>query len=125
MFRKLIFVIIILMLQPKTMNNGIENNSEIPLHTNVKVVTEKVTLFYLLHQCFGWQFYTVGILKFIADCSSFMGPILLNKLIGFIEDKNEPISHGYLYASLLILSAIIGIKLNFLKFLKYLPHKSR
>jgi len=50
-----------------------------------------------------------------------MGPILLNKLIGFIEDKNEPISHGYLYASLIILSAIIGTKLNFLKFFKYLP----
>lgn len=115
------------MLQPKTVNNEIEDNSEIPLRSNVKVVnsTRKVTLFYLLHQCFGWEFYAVGILKFIADCSSFMGPILLNKLIGFIEDRNEPISHGYLYASLIILSAIIGTKLNFLKFLKYLPHESQ
>lgn len=102
-----------LILQPKTVNNGVENNSEIPLHTNVRVVTKKVTLFYLLHQCFGWEFYAVGILKFIADCSLFMGPILLNKLIGFIEDKKEPISHGYLYAFLIILSSIIGIKLNF------------
>lgn len=100
------------MLQPKTVDNGIENNSEIPLRTNVKVVTKKVTLFYLLHQCFGWEFYLVGILKFVADCSLFMGPILLNKLIGFIEDKKEPISHGYLYASLIILSAIIGNKIE-------------
>lgn len=97
---------------PKTANNGVESNSEIPLHPNVKVVTKKVTLFYLLHQCFGWEFYAVGILKFIADCSSFMGPILLNRLIGFIEDRNEPISHGYLYASLIILSAIIGAFCN-------------
>jgi len=109
------------MLQPKIINNRIENNLEVPLHSNVKIITKKVTLFYLLHKCFGWEFYAVGILKFIADCSSFMGPILLNKLIGFIEDKNEPISHGYLYASLIILSAIIGTKLNFLKFFKYLP----
>jgi len=94
-------------------NNGIENNSEIPLHSKVKVVTRKVTLFYLLHQCFGWEFYAVGLLKFVADCSLFMGLIFLNKLIGFIEDKNEPILHGYLYASLIILSAIIGIKSNF------------
>jgi len=72
-----------------------------------------VTLFYLLHQCFGWEFYAVGLLKFVADCSLFMEPILLNKLIDFIEDKNEPISHGYLYASLIILSAIIGTKSNF------------
>ncbi|KAL6434970.1 hypothetical protein ACFW04_005255 [Cataglyphis niger] len=97
---------------PKTASNRIENNSEVPLQTNVKVITKKVTLFYLLHKCFGWEFYTVGILKFIADCSSFVGPILLNRLIGFIEDKNEPISHGYLYASLIILSAIIGAFCN-------------
>ncbi|KYM96883.1 PREDICTED: multidrug resistance-associated protein 7 [Cyphomyrmex costatus] len=97
---------------PKIVNNGIENNLEVPLRSNVKIVTKKVALFYLLHKCFGWEFYAVGILKFIADCSSFMGPILLNKLIGFIEDKNEPISHGYLYASLIILSAIIGAFCN-------------
>lgn len=97
-------------LQPKPVSNGIESNSEIPLHPNVKVITKKVTLFYLLHKCFGWEFYAVGILKFIADISSFMGPILLNKLIGFIEDKKEPISYGYLYASLIIISAIIGTK---------------
>ncbi|XP_011138357.1 multidrug resistance-associated protein 7 isoform X2 [Harpegnathos saltator] len=96
----------------KSVSNGIENNSEIPLHPNVKIITKKVTLFYLLHQCFGWEFYAVGILKFIADSSSFMGPILLSKLIGFIEDKNEPISHGYLYASLIIISAIIGAFCN-------------
>lgn len=105
------------MLQSKTVNE-VENNSEIPLHTNVKAVTKKVTLLYLLHRCFGWEFYAVGILKFIADCSLFMGPILLNKLIGFIEDKKEPILHGYLYAILITLSAIIGTKSNF--FLSFL-----
>lgn len=101
------------MLQLKPVSNGIENNSETPLHPNVKVITKKVTLFYLLHRCFGWEFYAVGILKFIADCSSFLGPILLNKLIGFIEDKSEPIAYGYLYASLIIISAIIGTKTKF------------
>jgi len=92
--------------------NGIENNIDTPLHTGVKVITKKVTLLHLLHQCFGWEFYAVGILKFIADCSSFTGPILLNKLIGFIEDRNEPISYGYLYAFLIIMSAIIGKKIK-------------
>lgn len=87
------------------MSNGIENNTEMTLNstTSVKVITKKATLFYLLHECFGWEFYAVGILKF-------MGPILLNRLIGFIEDKNEPISYGYLYATLIILSALIGKK---------------
>lgn len=100
------------MLQPKVVSNGIENNSDLPLRTNVKVITRKITLFYLLHRCFGWEFYAVGILKFISDCSSFMGPILLNRLIGFIEDKTEPLSYGYLYAFLMILSAIIGTKIK-------------
>ncbi|EZA61102.1 hypothetical protein DMN91_004524 [Ooceraea biroi] len=93
-------------------SNGIESNAETPLRTDVKVITKKTTLLYLLHQCFGWEFYAVGILKFISDCSGFMGPMLLNKLIGFIEDKKEPISYGYLYASLMILSAIIGAFCN-------------
>lgn len=84
-----------------------DSHSDIPIET--KIITKKWTLFSLLHRCFGWEFYAVGILKLIADCSSFMGPILLNKLIGFIEDKNEAISYGYLYASLIILSAITGI----------------
>lgn len=80
----------------------------------------------MLHKCFGWEFYAVGILRFIADSSSFMGPILLNRLISFIEDKNEPISHGYLYASLIIFSAIIGnykVKFNFnVKYIYYMNY---
>lgn len=67
-----------------------------------------MTLFNLLHKCFGWEFYSVGILKFITDSTSFMGPLILSKLIGFIEDKNEPILYGYLYASLIFISALIG-----------------
>lgn len=83
-------------------------NTELMLETDVKVIRNRMTLFHLLHKCFGWEFYTVGILKFITDCSSFMGPILMNRLIGFIEDKNEPVSYGYLYASLIFISALIG-----------------
>lgn len=65
-------------------------------------------MFKLLHKCFGCEFYSVGILKFITDSISFMGPLLLNKLIGFIEDKSEPVIYGYLYASLIFTSALIG-----------------
>lgn len=87
-------------------------NSESTLGTHVHIITNKITLFKLLHKCFGWEFYSVGILKFIADSTSFMGPLLLNKLIGFIEDKNEPIMYGYLYASLIFVSALIGAFCN-------------
>lgn len=67
-----------------------------------------LSLLRLLHKCFGVQFYAVGVLRFIGDCSGFMGPILLNKLVGFIEDRKEPVSFGYLYAGLLFLSTLIG-----------------
>ncbi|XP_015120641.1 multidrug resistance-associated protein 7 [Diachasma alloeum] len=70
--------------------------------------SNNISLLRLLHRCFGWQFYAVGILKFIADCSGFVGPILLNKMVGFIEDKDKPLAYGYLYASLMFLATLIG-----------------
>ncbi|KAI4498656.1 hypothetical protein M0802_006362 [Mischocyttarus mexicanus] len=98
----------------QTLTNGTEDiiANERILQQDTTVVQNKLTLLSLLHKCFGWQFYAVGILKFIADCSSFMGPILLSRLISFIEDKNEPISYGYLYASLIIISSLIGAFCN-------------
>ncbi|XP_046472173.1 ATP-binding cassette sub-family C member 10 isoform X1 [Neodiprion pinetum] len=80
----------------------------------ILVVSEapRISLLKLLHKCFGIQCYAVGILKFIADCSGFMGPILLNKLVGFIEDKSEQLSLGYMYAALLFLSTLAGAFCN-------------
>ncbi|KZC09882.1 PREDICTED: multidrug resistance-associated protein 7 [Dufourea novaeangliae] len=96
---------------PGNINNRMEN-TELVVETDVGTVRNKMTLLHLLHKCFGWEFYSVGLLKFITDCTSFMGPILLNKLVGFIEDKNESISYGYLYASLIFISALIGAFCN-------------
>ncbi|XP_076239385.1 ATP-binding cassette sub-family C member 10 [Calliopsis andreniformis] len=96
---------------PSNINNGVEG-TELIFETDVKVVRNKMTLFHLLHKCFGWEFYSVGLLKFITDCTSFMGPILMNRLIGFIEDKNLSASYGYLYASLIFISALIGAFCN-------------
>uniref|UniRef100_A0A6P7GJZ3 ABC-type xenobiotic transporter n=1 Tax=Diabrotica virgifera virgifera TaxID=50390 RepID=A0A6P7GJZ3_DIAVI len=56
-----------------------------------------------LHRCYAWQFYSVGILRLVADCSNFAGPILLNKLVDFIEKRSIDIKWGYLYAVLLVL----------------------
>ncbi|XP_033313580.1 multidrug resistance-associated protein 7 [Bombus bifarius] len=96
---------------PNDINNQVENFESIS-EAHVQTVTNKMTLFNLLHKCFGWEFYSVGILKFITDSTSFMGPLILSKLIGFIEDKNEPILYGYLYASLIFISALIGAFCN-------------
>ncbi|KAG7213689.1 hypothetical protein KM043_002932 [Ampulex compressa] len=96
---------------PKPVNNGVDQ-TQMMLETDIKIIHNRMTLFRLLHKCFGWEFYAVGILKFIADCAMFTGPMLLNKLIGFIEDKEEPLSYGYLYASLIFITALIGAFCN-------------
>ncbi|KAG8228180.1 hypothetical protein J437_LFUL014415 [Ladona fulva] len=58
----------------------------------------KVSLVRAMHKCFGMQFYGIGVLKFVANCAGFFGPLLLNYLVTFIEEKNEPLRNGYLYA---------------------------
>ncbi|XP_045480272.1 ATP-binding cassette sub-family C member 10 [Harmonia axyridis] len=67
-----------------------------------------LSLLKALHKCFWKEFYGVGILKFISDCSGFAGPLLLNRLVTFIEDKNEPIHLGYLYAAGLASTTLLG-----------------
>ncbi|XP_060078893.1 ATP-binding cassette sub-family C member 10-like [Ylistrum balloti] len=69
---------------------------------------ETPTLLKALHRAFGWEYYLLGILKLIADCVGFAGPMLLNLLVTYIENKDEPEQHGYLYASGLLMSTLIG-----------------
>lgn len=59
---------------------------------------KKRSLFSLLNRFFGWSFYPLGILKILNDALGFVGPILLNLLVEFVSDPNEPIWKGYLYA---------------------------
>ncbi|XP_045532531.1 ABC transporter C family member 13 [Pieris brassicae] len=71
-----------------------------------------VSLLRALHKCFGLQFYGIGVFKLIFDMAGFAGPILLNKLVKFIEDETIDQHYGYVYASLLLASALIGAFCN-------------
>jgi ATP-binding cassette subfamily C (CFTR/MRP) protein 10 len=66
-----------------------------------------------LHNCFGLEFYSIGILRFIADASGFAGPILLNYLVSFIEqgENTQAEWHGYIYVAGMFVAAFIGMKL--------------
>lgn len=75
--------------------------------TFIGVRKHNVSLFKALHKCFWVQFYSIGALKFLSDCAGFAAPILLNRLVSFIEDKSEDIKWGYLYAFLLMTSTLI------------------
>ncbi|NXC08258.1 MRP7 protein, partial [Orthonyx spaldingii] len=59
---------------------------------------EAVRLLSVLHAAFGLRFYTLGLLKLSGSLLDFSGPLLLNLLVNFMESRQEPLSHGVLYA---------------------------
>ncbi|XP_057315929.1 ATP-binding cassette sub-family C member 10-like isoform X2 [Hydractinia symbiolongicarpus] len=69
----------------------------------------KISMLKSLHNAFGRFYYSLGILKFLVDCLGFAAPILLNRLVLFVENKNEKMSNGYYYALGLFLSNAIQV----------------
>lgn len=55
---------------------------------------QNVSLLRALHHCFAVQFYSIGMLKLVADMAGFAGPILLNKLVTFVEDESIDQHYG-------------------------------
>ncbi|TRY74419.1 hypothetical protein TCAL_00651 [Tigriopus californicus] len=72
----------------------------------------EVGLFRALFKSFALRFFTIGILKFVADCAGFASPILLNRLVSFMEDADEDIRWGYLYAGGLTVSTFVVAMCN-------------
>ncbi|XP_022081531.1 multidrug resistance-associated protein 7-like [Acanthaster planci] len=66
------------------------------------------TLLQALLKAFGVRFFSLGIVKFVCDMLTFAGPLLLNALVTFMENKKEPVRNGWLYALGLFLSSLIG-----------------
>ena len=66
------------------------------------------TLWRALNRTFGWQYYTLGLLKFVGDGLGFAGPLLLNLLVKYMENPDEVIWHGYIYALGLFLTTLLS-----------------
>ena len=47
----------------------------------------QISMLKSLHRAFGKSYYLLGIIKFLVDCFSFAGPVLLNLLVGFMENQ--------------------------------------
>lgn len=88
---------------------------DIPDALNIARISEKLhlsisqarTIFWALHKTFGREFYMIGILRFIADVTSFAGPLLLGGLLSqepsssSVEEENGEETTNwqpYLYA---------------------------
>ncbi|XP_076314216.1 LOW QUALITY PROTEIN: ATP-binding cassette sub-family C member 10-like [Tachypleus tridentatus] len=86
--------------------------------TGTLVRRQKFSLLQVLHRCFGKEFYLIGMLKLLADSLGFAGPLMLNLLVSFLENKLEPASHGCYYAaglfSATFLSAICSSQFGYL-----------
>ena len=62
------------------------------------------TILKALYKIHGKQFFGIGVLKFIADCSGFAAPLLLNLVVNFMENPSADRRWGYVYAMGLTLS---------------------
>ncbi|XP_066402761.1 ATP-binding cassette sub-family C member 10 [Molothrus aeneus] len=71
-----------------------------------------VRLLSVLHAAFGFRFYTLGLLKLADSLLDFSGPLLLNLLVNFMESRQEPLSHGILYALGLFAGSFLGALLR-------------
>ncbi|NWY94272.1 MRP7 protein, partial [Loxia curvirostra] len=71
-----------------------------------------VRLLSVLHAAFGLRFYTLGLLKLAESLLGFSGPLLLNLLVNFMESRQEPLSHGILYALGLFAGSFLGALLR-------------
>ncbi|KAL5019443.1 hypothetical protein ScPMuIL_003475, partial [Solemya velum] len=97
-------------------NKQIANTVKNHQHQNVPEVAiisktsnkARRTLLRSLNQAYGLEYYSLGVLKLLADCFGFAAPILLNLLVSFMESRDETESHGYLYAVGLLFVTLFG-----------------
>ncbi|XP_012496395.1 PREDICTED: multidrug resistance-associated protein 7 [Propithecus coquereli] len=65
-----------------------------------------------LYGAFGWCYLALGLLKLMGTMLGFSGPLLLSLLVNFLEEGQEPLSHGLLYALGLAGGAVLGAVLQ-------------
>lgn len=78
-----------------------------------QAISDRKSLFRALHKSFGREFYSIGLLRLMADMSGFCGPILLGGLLTSSDssDVNEDRRTNYkpyLYALGLFGSTLLG-----------------
>ncbi|KAM3964152.1 LOW QUALITY PROTEIN: ATP-binding cassette sub-family C member 10 [Aphomia sociella] len=73
---------------------------------------QNVTMLRALHTCFALQFYSIGLLKFVSDMAGFAGPMLLNKLVSFVDDESIDQHFGYIYAAGLLIATMVAALFN-------------
>ncbi|XP_007530511.1 ATP-binding cassette sub-family C member 10 [Erinaceus europaeus] len=73
---------------------------------------EGTRLWRALYGAFGRHYLALGFLKLVGTMLGFSGPLLLSLLVGFLEEGQEPLSNGLLYALGLAGGAVLGAVLQ-------------
>ena len=84
-------------------NNGTPNVHDLKIRKNKTVSEPSLTV--CLMKLFGLQFLSIVSVKISHDILSFARPILLDKLINFIKDKEQKNYIGYFYIFVLCLAS--------------------
>ncbi|XP_011404304.1 PREDICTED: multidrug resistance-associated protein 7-like isoform X1 [Amphimedon queenslandica] len=90
-------------------HNTAPNNTDLPPPPPPH---RQMSLVRALNWSFGLHYYPLGIMKLVNDVIGFGGPLLLHQLVAFMENRTEPMSHGYYYALGLFLSTLLTAVLN-------------
>lgn len=99
-----------LLKEPSFLNKNIKYEDIVILEP--RSLVSRNSLIKSLLASFGSTFFWLGVLRFLNDCLSFSGPLLLNQLVQFVEIKESNLKDGVMYASLLFLSSLLGSFLN-------------
>nr|XP_060471572.1 ATP-binding cassette sub-family C member 10 isoform X2 [Panthera onca] len=73
---------------------------------------EGAQLWRALYGAFGQRYLALGLLKLVGTMLGFSGPLLLSLLVSFLEEGQEPLSNGLLYALALAGGAVLGAVLQ-------------
>jgi ABC-type bacteriocin/lantibiotic exporter with double-glycine peptidase domain len=97
--------------QKLNINNFKKENWLIKNNNNKKSIGFN-SLLNLIFKVHGWTFFILGFLKLTMCCASFLGPVLLGKMVAYIEEDDSNIETGLLLVTSLGFSFILSAMLN-------------
>lgn len=75
-------------------------------------IQKEVRFLSVLNSAFGLRYFSLGIVRLVVSVFTFAGPLLLNRLVNFMETRQEPLSYGLLCAFGLFACSFLGALLH-------------
>ena len=82
------------------------------LDDTITINSSTKSLALALVRSFGRKLFILGLYKLLNDIINFAGPMLLSKLVKFVENKDAKLKDGCMFAAALLLSTLVGSIIN-------------